>query len=61
MTLRASTDTKKRVTVCAECLTASCWNYEFVCEKYREAGTVEKTVAELMALGREHSDNWRQS
>jgi hypothetical protein len=46
------------VTVCDKCLTASCWNYEFVCEEYRTAGTVERTVAELMALGREHPDNW---
>ena len=46
------------VTVCAECLTASCWHYKFVCEKYRTADIVQKTVAELMELGREHPDNW---
>jgi hypothetical protein len=47
------------VTVCSACLKASCWNYEFVCEEYRTAGTVEKTVGELTALGLEHPDHWK--
>ena len=48
------------VTVCAACLKASCWNYEFVCEDYRTANVVEKTVAELRALGLEHPDYWKE-
>ena len=47
------------VTVCSACLTASCWNYEFCCEEYRTAGTVEKTVRELIELDREHPDHWK--
>jgi len=42
------------VTVCSECLTASCWNGEFYCDKYISAGTVEKTVDELRELKLEH-------
>lgn len=50
------------VTVCSACLRASCWNYDFACDDYRTAGTVEKTaaelVAELVALGLEHPDHF---
>lgn len=42
------------ITVCAECLCASCWHGEFMCEGSGDAGTVEKTAAELRKLNREH-------
>lgn len=58
--MRASTEGNETVTVCASCLRASCWNYEFVCEEYRGANVVEKTVAELTELGLEHPDNWKK-
>ena len=48
----------KRVTVCAACLKASCWQGLFYCDEYRTADIVEKTVAELMALGLEHPTYW---
>jgi hypothetical protein len=35
---------------------ASCWNGIFMCDAHKSAGTEEKTVDELRALGREHSD-----
>ena len=44
----------RKVEVCSECLCASCWHGEFLCEKSRDAGTVYKTVRELRALKREH-------
>lgn len=47
-----------KVTVCAECLQASCWQGVFMCQKSKNANIVEKTVAELRALGREHPDYW---
>lgn len=46
------------VTVCAACLQASCWLGIFMCEQARGAGTVEKTVAELRDLKREHPSYW---
>jgi len=50
---------ERTVTVCAACLTASCWQYVFLCDKHKTAGTVQKTVAELRALGREHHSYWK--
>jgi hypothetical protein len=46
------------VTVCSECLMASCWHGEFMCDKSQTAGLVKKTVAELRALDREHESYW---
>lgn len=43
-----------KVTVCDACFQASCWQGIFYCAKYVEAGTVQKTRRELVALGREH-------
>jgi hypothetical protein len=51
-------DTAKTVTVCAECLTAACWQGRFYCDKYRTADVVEKTIEELTTLNLEHPDNW---
>lgn len=47
---------EKMVTVCAECLRASCWLGTFMCEKSRNADTVEMAVSELLQLRREHPD-----
>jgi hypothetical protein len=46
------------ITVCSECLQASCWQGEFYCDSAKTAGTVEKTRAELEALALEHPDYW---
>lgn len=51
------------VTVCAACLHATCWQGMYYCEDYVDAGTVEKTVAELKALAEqgeihEHPSWW---
>lgn len=43
------------ITVCSECLRACCWQGEFMCdEAYGSAGTVEKTMAELQEINRDH-------
>jgi len=47
-----------RITVCSACLRSSCWQGIFFCEKYLEAGTVDKTVEELRRLNLEHEDWW---
>jgi hypothetical protein len=46
------------VTVCDHCLQASCWQGLFYCDDYQTAGTVEKTIEELTALGLEHPSYW---
>jgi hypothetical protein len=52
-------DDERKVTVCASCLQASCWQGEFYCDNYKTANVVEKTVAELRELNREHPCYWR--
>ena len=49
---------KDTVTVCAACLTATCWMGISFCDKSRTAGTVEKTPELLKELNLEHSDYW---
>jgi len=46
------------VTVCDNCLQASCWQGEFCCDDYKLAGTTEKTVKELRDLGLENPSYW---
>lgn len=49
------------VTVCAECLTASCWHGEFMCERAKDARTTVMRASELRALDREHPSNFSPS
>lgn len=49
----------RKVTVCDECLQASCWQGILLCDKARDAGPIEKTVSELRALDREHEWYWK--
>ncbi len=49
-----------KITVCDACLQASCWQGEFMCDKSRGAGTVEKSKAELERLGLEHPSYWNE-
>ena len=46
------------VTVCDHCLMASCWQGIFYCEKYKTAGTCQRSVKDLMTLAREHPCYW---
>lgn len=52
-------DDKHMVTVCSACLTAACWQGEFYCDEAWSAGTVEKSVKELKAIGRENPEYWK--
>ena len=38
------------VTVCSECLQASCWQGVFMCDRSQTAGTIEKTIKELKKM-----------
>lgn len=57
MSLQDAMDSR-RVTVCAECLCASCWLAIFMCENSDIADIKTMTVAELRGLGREHPSYW---
>ena len=46
------------ITVCAECLMASCWQGIFMCDESRDADIVEKTREELEAIHLENSSYW---
>ena len=46
------------VTVCSVCLRASCWHGHDLCDDAQTASTVEKSVAELQAMNREHPSHW---
>lgn len=48
----------EKVTVCSNCLRASCWQGIFMCDESRSAGTVEKDVQELTELNLEHPSYW---
>jgi epoxyqueuosine reductase QueG len=51
---------KKQITVCDNCLTASCWQGILMCENHKTAGTIMMTIEELRKLNREHSVYWIQ-
>ena len=42
------------ITVCDKCLMASCWQGIHMCQESQNAGTVQKSRAELIGLNREH-------
>ena len=50
-----------RITVCAACLRASCWQGYFYCDEYQQANTLQKTRQELEKLGYENSDYWKDT
>lgn len=51
-------DPDRLVTVCDKCLMASCWRGVLMCDRAVNAGVVQKTVRELLALGLEHPDRF---
>lgn len=48
----------RKVTVCSECLKASCWHGESMCERSRGANVTQRTVDVLRALNREHPSHY---
>lgn len=51
-------DAERRVTVCAECLKASCWHGTHMCDKSVNADLTTRTARELDALGFEHPSHY---
>lgn len=46
------------VMVCADCLTAQCWQGNLMCDTARTADVTTRTVAELRQLDLEHPSAW---
>lgn len=51
-------DKRRMITVCDECLRASCWQALIMCYRSGRAGTVRLPERTLESLGREHRDYW---
>jgi hypothetical protein len=49
----------KEITVCAECLQASCWQAIFMCDKSKEADVRRMTVSQLRKLNLENECYWK--
>jgi epoxyqueuosine reductase QueG len=49
---------KKLIKVCDNCLTASCWYGEFMCQKSKDAGLVLRPISYLRLKNLEHPENW---
>jgi hypothetical protein len=46
------------ITVCDNCLQATCWQGKFYCDKYQTAGTIDLPVRRLRELRLEHPSYW---
>ena len=51
-------DEDRLVTVCDQCLRASCWQGDLYCDNHKTAGTTRLPVRDLRSLGREHESYW---
>ena len=51
----------KLIEVCDKCLAASCWHGEYMCSESRNAGTILKTVKELIPLKLESACHWNDN
>ena len=49
---------RKYVTICDECLKASCWQGIFMCDNAYTAGTMDLDVEYLKVRALEHPDWW---
>lgn len=49
---------QKKITVCSECLRASCWQGIFYCENYKNGGDMEVPINELEEWKLEDSSYW---
>ncbi len=57
---RATTDLPGdlAITVCAECLEATCWQGTFMCQESRNANIIALPVKRLLVATREHPSYW---
>lgn len=49
---------ERRITVCAECLLAACWQAVFMCQQSQDANIKTMPESELTKLARESPDYW---
>lgn len=52
-------DDERKVTVCSNCLRASCWQGVLMCEHSRQASTLQYPVRTLRRLAKESPSYWR--
>lgn len=57
--MNPSQDKVSKVTVCAECNRASCWQGKFMCDESDHAGTKEMTKTQLRKLKLEDPHYWK--
>lgn len=48
----------RKITVCAQCLQASCWQGIFLCEAARDASTTDLSIRRLRGLAYENPEYW---
>lgn len=53
-------DEDESITVCDQCFMTTCWQGIFMCDKSRNAGTVERSRKELRVLNKEHESYWEK-
>jgi len=56
--MAGNSDDDVMVTVCAECLRASCWQGANFCEAWRTASTKRMRIGDLRDLALENPDFW---
>lgn len=54
------TDETRKVTVCAACGCASCWQGAFYCEEYKTAGTRQVSLGALREAKLESPHYWTE-
>lgn len=57
-TTKQTHDESRLVTVCSECLRASCWQGMSFCDVAQWSSTVDKPISELRRLGYESPKFW---
>ena len=60
MTTDPPTTNGRMITVCSNCLRASCWHGNFMCDDAKNAGTVEKSEYDLADLNLEHHSHYSE-
>ncbi len=48
------------ITVCDQCFRASCWHGVFMCDRARNAGTVDVSASKLDQMALEHPSNYSE-
>ena len=51
-------DDDRKVTVCAACKMATCWQGIFMCQESQHANVIDLPISELKKLDLEHPSYW---